>query len=343
MPLTFLIEAPIALIPALVFLFVLHHLDSFRLVSLHAALVALGAGGALAIAAYFLNDFAMHAIGADIASFTRYGAPLIEEALKAAVMIYLFRRARLGFLIDAAIVGFAIGTGFALVENFYYLYAFPEANVGVWIVRGFGTAMMHGGATAIFGVLAQSWTERHTKFAPALYLPALATAVAIHSLYNHLLATPIIATAAMIVIVPVILFLVFAKSEHRIHDWLLADFESHEHLLATMSIEFAHSPAGRFVSELADKFEGAHAADMFEYMRLHTELVMRAEKFSLERESGAKPAIIADDRRKIARLHELERAIGRTAMLALWPHLHYSRQELAELYEFESRATRTKS
>jgi hypothetical protein len=27
-------------------------------------------------------------------------------------------------------------------------------------------------------------------------------------------------------------------------------------------------------------------------------------------------------------------------LLALWPHLHYSRQEMAELYELESRARR---
>ena len=335
--LPFLLEAPIALLPALAFLFVLHHLDSFRLVSLHAAFTTLGAGGALAIVAYFLNDLAMRVAGADIATYTRYGAPVLEEALKAAVMIALFQRARIGFLIDAAIMGFAIGTGFALIENLYYLYAFPEANVGVWIVRGFGTAMMHGGATAIFGVLAQSWTERHTKFAPTLYLPGLAVAIAVHSLFNHLLGAPMIATAAIMIVAPAILFLVFAKSEHRIHDWLIHDYESHEHLLKEMSIEFAHSEAGRFVSELADKFKGAHAADMFDYMRLHAELVLRAEKLLLEREAGAKPQPTDADHDAFTRLHELERKIGRTAMLALWPHLHYSRQELAELYEFESR------
>src|SRR5262249_46250205 len=158
---------------------------------------------------------------------------------------YLFQRARIGFLIDAAVIGFAVGAGFALIENLHFLYAFPEANVGVWIVRGFGTAMMHGGATAIFGVLAQSWTERHTKFEAVYYLPGLAAAVVIHSLFNHLLAMPVLATAAMVVVVPAALFLVFAKSEHRIHDWLIADVQSHEQLLREMNAEFAQSRAGR--------------------------------------------------------------------------------------------------
>jgi RsiW-degrading membrane proteinase PrsW (M82 family) len=338
--LPFLLEAPIALLPTLAFLILLDRLDSFRLVSVHAALMALIAGGALAFLAYFVNASVMDALGIAIGPYTRYGAPVVEEALKAAVMIFLFMRARIGFLIDAAIIGFALGTGFALIENLYYLYTFPDANVGVWIVRGFGTAMMHGGATAIFGVLAQSWTERHTKFEAALYLPGFATAVGVHSLFNHLLGVPMVATGVMMLLVPATLFAVFAKSEHRIHDWLIKDHADHEKLLASMSIEFAHSEAGQFISELADKFEGAHAADIYAYMRLHTELVLRAEALSLTREAGAKAEVTGQDRQRFRELHELERKIGKTALLALWPHLHYSRQEMAELYELESRTRR---
>jgi hypothetical protein len=313
-------------------------LDSFRLVSFRFALMTLLAGGALAALSYLINPLMMDVLGAGIGPYTRYGAPVVEECLKAGAMIYLFARARVGFLIDAAIVGFAVGTGFALVENLYFLYSFPEANLGVWIVRGFGTAMMHGGATAIFAVLAQSWTERHTKFAPALYLPGLTAAIALHALFNHLLAQPVIATGAMLALVPATLLLVFAKSEHRIHNWLLKDHADHERLLATMSIEFAHSEAGRFVSEIADKFAGAHAADIYAYMRLHAELVLRAEEILLAREAGSPLRVTDADRQGFARLHALERKIGKTALLALWPHLHYSRQELAELYELETRA-----
>ncbi|MDZ4867072.1 MAG: PrsW family glutamic-type intramembrane protease [Alphaproteobacteria bacterium] len=338
MPVAFLLEAPIALAPALAFLFVLDQLDSFRLVSLRAAVGTLIAGGLLAVASYFVNALAMDITGANIQNYARYGAPIIEELLKAAVIIYFFARARIGFLIDAAIMGFAVGTGFAFVENLYYLYTFPEANIGVWIVRGFGTAMMHGGATAIFAVLAQTWTERHTKFQPALYIPGLAAAIVIHSLFNHILSNPLLATGAVLVLIPAILLVTFAKSEHKIHDWLIHDYESHEHLLATMDIEFAHSEAGRFVSEVADKFTGTDAADIFAYMRLHAELVLRAEKVLLGREAGTVERITGDDTHAFRRLHELERKIGRTAMMALWPHLHYSRQELAELYELESRA-----
>ena len=46
-----------------------------------------------------------------------------------------------------------------------------------------------------------------------------------------------------------------------IHNWLLTDYESHEHLLRDLrSGEFAHSEAGRFISDLRKKFNAAHLA-----------------------------------------------------------------------------------
>lgn len=338
MSLSFLFVAPIALFPALLFLFVLDRLDSFRLVSLAAAVAALTAGGVLAVVSYYANALAMDALAADIRFYTRYGAPIVEEILKAGVMVYLFSRARIGFMIDAAIIGFAIGTGFALLENLYFLYSFPDASIGVWIVRGFGTAMMHGGATAIFGVLTQMLTERHTRVTPLLYLPGFIAAIVIHSLFNHLLGVPMIATAAMIVLVPAVLFFVFAESENRIHNWITSDHQTHQQLLASMDGEFAKTDGGRLVADIANKFASGHAAEIFAYMRLHTELVLRAEEMLLARQKGEKSAISDEDVARFERLHALERSIGRTALLALWPHLHYSRQELAELYELEARA-----
>ena len=85
---------------------------------------------------------------------------MVEEALKAALIVGLFAFNRIGYLIDAAIAGFAVGAGFSLAENIFYLHQFADASLGVWLVRGFGTAIMHGGATAIFAVLSMCSTRR---------------------------------------------------------------------------------------------------------------------------------------------------------------------------------------
>ena len=336
MSLTFLLEIPIGLGPVVAFLFVLQRMDSFRLVSARTIALTIAGGGLLAALGYVINGTAMDLLHADIGTYTRYVSPVIEECLKAGVLIYLFSRNHIGFMVDAAIIGFAVGTGFALVENVYFLYAFPNANVGVWVIRGFGTALMHGGATAIFGVLAQSLTERHRKLSWLWYLPGLGVAIALHSMFNHFPDSPLVATLGTLLLLPATMLLVFAKSEQAIHTWLLTDYESHERLLADIrSGEFSHSEAGRFIADLADKFDSAAVADLFAYLQLHTELVLRAERVLLAREKGEKQTATAEDRAHFAELHALERKIGRTALLTLWPHLHFSRQELAELYELE--------
>src|SRR5258706_2455207 len=159
MQLHFLLEAPIGLAPVIVFLIVLLHLDSYKLVSLGEVLVCLGGGTILAGASYFTNGQAINVLHYDFATYSRFVAPMAEEFLKSAFIIVLFARNRIGFMIDAAIMGFAVGAGFSVAENLYYIFVFPGANLGVWIVRGFGTAIMHCRATASFAPMAQGLTE----------------------------------------------------------------------------------------------------------------------------------------------------------------------------------------
>jgi len=70
------------------------------------------------------------------------------------------RSNRIGFLVDAAIYGFAIGAGFALVETVAYWNVLSTHTWSLWVVRGFGTAVMHGGATAICAIVGKALEER---------------------------------------------------------------------------------------------------------------------------------------------------------------------------------------
>ncbi len=75
--------------------------------------------------------------------------------------MYLIRQEKVGFMVDAGIHGFALGTGFALIENFYYALSLGSADPLVWLVRGLGTAVMHGSVTAIVGIVSKDPTDRH--------------------------------------------------------------------------------------------------------------------------------------------------------------------------------------
>ena len=59
-------------------------------------------------------------------------------------VVLLTTTKRVGFMVDAAILGFATGAGFAVAENPHYLATVGNTNLLLWIVRGFGTGVLKG-------------------------------------------------------------------------------------------------------------------------------------------------------------------------------------------------------
>src|SRR6188508_2643783 len=134
----------LAFVPVLLFVIGLQVMDSFKLVHRSAVLAAIAAGAGVALVCVALHAWLEPALAVSDATFSRYVAPITEETLKAAFIGLLIARRRVGFLVDAAVQGFAVGAGFALVENVTYLNALGGAPLVLWIVRGLGTAMLHG-------------------------------------------------------------------------------------------------------------------------------------------------------------------------------------------------------
>ncbi|MGH8674702.1 MAG: PrsW family glutamic-type intramembrane protease, partial [Burkholderiales bacterium] len=172
-----LVPAAVGLLPVLSFLGVLLYLDSYKLVKLRDVVAVVACGSAVAGASYLMNAHVLGLVEIDFKTFSRYVAPFTEEVLKGLLIMVLIRTHRIGFLVDAAILGFAIGTGFALVENLYYLNLFPNAGIGTWILRGFGTAIMHGGGTALFAIMGLALLERSERAGLSAFLPGLLIAV----------------------------------------------------------------------------------------------------------------------------------------------------------------------
>jgi RsiW-degrading membrane proteinase PrsW (M82 family) len=336
MSLDLFLKIPIGLLPVLVFLGALLYMDSYKLVKLHLIVRVILAGALTAVLAYYANGYAIDALNMGFMDYTHYVSPIIEESLKGLVVVYLFRSNRIGFLVDSAIMGFAVGAGFALVENLYYLYHATDTHITVWIVRGFGTAVMHGGVTAIFSVLAQTLTERQTRANLLLFVPGLLVAAVLHSIFNQFPVSPILSTVATLVIIPLILMLVFKKSVSIMHDWLEVDFDANEELLAKIqSGDFTHSNAGRFLLDLRGRFDGMIVADMLCYIRFHVELAIRAKSMLMAREFGMDVKMDDEIKAKFDELHALEQNIGKAGFLAMRPYLHMSRKDLWQLFLLE--------
>jgi PrsW family intramembrane metalloprotease len=201
------------------FLVVLLLMDTFRLVRPAATASAIACGAAAAIVSLWLNQQMIHRL-MSAALVGRYVAPLTEEAAKSTFIVALMMTARIGFLVDAAILGFATGTGFALVENIVYLGSIPEAGLVVWIVRGLGTAMLQGATTSVFAIIAKSILDREQDRLALAFAPGLGAAIMIHSAFNHRLLPPMAQTLVLLIVQPLLVLFVFQRSEQATRDWI---------------------------------------------------------------------------------------------------------------------------
>ena len=95
----------LALLPVLLLLCGLLLMDSFKLLRPSSLAMALAWGAAVALMNQPLDDWLLSGAGIDLRTLTRYAAPVAEEILKAALIVVLLARRRIGFLIDAAVLG----------------------------------------------------------------------------------------------------------------------------------------------------------------------------------------------------------------------------------------------
>jgi RsiW-degrading membrane proteinase PrsW (M82 family) len=239
----------VALIPVLVMLGLFVWLDAFALMSLREVVVLLVLGGLGAMAAYPVSGRLLDQLPIGFSLYSRFVAPWIEEAIKALIMILLFRMNRIGYKLDAVISGFAIGAGFSVVENILYLTIYPEYGTGTWLVRGFGTAIMHGTTLAVLAAIAHEFAERETRqsaseydFSLLWFVPGYGVAVALHTAFNQFPDRPLIAMMGAILIAPVVLIAILSLGTAEAQRWLAA--ESAEHRAQVEALRAGRWPDG---------------------------------------------------------------------------------------------------
>jgi hypothetical protein len=288
---------------------------------------------AAAFAGYWINGFLLYEFELDYVDYARWVSPWLEETLKAALIVYLIRTRRAGMIVDAAIYGFAVGTGFAMFENLYYLMTRPETHPAVQVIRGFGTAIMHGGATAVFAIVSISLAERRPDGWVRVFGPGLVAAALLHAVYNMLLLKPVFATLGILMLLPPLIYFTFEHSEKALREWLESDLDSDVQLLEAIdSGEFGDTHAGRYLHSLSDRFDGPVVADMLCYLRLHGELALRAKGVLMLKESGfAEPPMDDELKAQVEELRYLERSLGKAGELALRPIVMATGKDLWQL------------
>jgi len=308
----------VSLLPGLLFLAGLWYLDNFRLVTIRRVLEAVGIGAAIALVLIPFNGWAFGVAGA---FYPQAGAPLVEEICKALPILYWIARNRACFAIDAGVLGFSVGAGFAQMENIYLLDAVSGSSILPWMIRGCGTAMMHGAATAAGAILTRTLTARRGFRFGALW-QGLAVAVAFHAAHSSGWASPTTTAGVTIAAGFLLLFVVFNHSERNLTSWLHDGLDRDiEAWSAVEAADFPDTSAGNYLRRLGEHYGPDQLKAIRALVKLSIEVGAQAKGDLIRRRCGLPVVPDLAVPLRLARMAELEAEIGRAGMMALAPLL----------------------
>lgn len=325
-----------ALVPVVLFLTCLYLLESFKLVSRRLLAGCLVWGVVSAVICFFVNRFIGDYFQPGPDSLSRYVAPVTEEFFKMLLLVLLIIRQKIGFMIDASIYGFAIGTGFALAENsWYFLQLGSDFHAVLAIVRGFGTALMHGGTVALCAVVFIEGAQRGRGLYGALL--GLGAAIILHGTFNHFILNPLIQTLLIISLLPLAFYLVFIWANKHLRQWLEVEFSSEVDMLGMMRRgQFRDTKAGNYLASMREHFPPEALVDMYCFFSLYLELSIKAKRNMLLKESGYPPIVEGDIKDKLAEFRQLRRQIGKAGEMSLMPLVRMDYRQLWKLNQWES-------
>lgn len=343
-----IIDWSLALAPVLVMAALFVWLDVFKLMSVREMAGLLLLGGVTALAAWPVSGAVLDQLPMGFSAYSRRVAPWIEEALKLMAIILLFAGNRVGFKLDAVISGFSIGAGFSVVENIFYLARYPELAAPVWMVRGLGTAIMHGTTAAFMAAVAHELGERSARgvgaafrLNPLWFIPGYLAASVIHLAFNHFPDRPMLVMMVTLVAAPLFLLGLLRLGEGEAQCWLTEECAIHDAMLAAWrSGGFPDDASGRRIKAMVRRVSGEEAERIRDYCALKTELVLAAERELQDSDRHIAPEQRQRFRDQFAELEGLRHSMSRAGWAALRPLLPFSRNddwELSELRELIGR------
>lgn len=176
------------LIP-LIFLYIIWSLEIYALARFKLLLAALAWGAAAFGVALVIQTILLRAEILSLNQITLVSAPILEELLKAVLIIGLSARMHLRYAVDGTAYGFAIGTGFAIGENLLYVSQTPENALGEIFARLLSSSLMHMFTTAIVGTVAGSGVYFARPTRSRRLIVALVSVALVHGVFNRIAGT----------------------------------------------------------------------------------------------------------------------------------------------------------
>lgn len=319
-----------SLLPVVLYIFAVYELDSFSLLSIRKLLLLVGCGMLAALLCFGLFQVLDPFVSARVSDVLY---PLLEEFIKALPLLILARRKRIVFFIDSVICGAAVGGGFSILENIFYLVLGEPMAMGTVLFRGLEVALIHMGCTALLAASFMFIVRLAERFKAHLAVKkadmAMATLVlvaplVIHVLHNSLHFNPFTQFIFLFGSMAGLLLWTYQYDSDMIHRWLDRGLDKQVGLLqAIQEGHLGETKTGEFLMSVKENFPPEDFFDIICYVQLNVELSVAAKSRFMMREAGLDLPLEKEQVETYLSQYEefkiLEKRLGKSARMAIAP------------------------
>lgn len=319
-----------ALLPVAIYIFVVYSLDSFSLVSVRNLLTLIITGMFSALICFGIFMLTGMLLSEGVSDYLN---PVIEEAVKAIPLLFMARSKKTVFFIDSVICGAAVGGGFSILENVFYLVLGEELGMGTILFRGLEVALVHMGCSAIISVALMFSVRLLERVRSGLAVKGSDTlmsvflfviAPALHVLHNSMHANPLKQFVIVFGTLALLLIWIYRYDGDMIHRWLDRGLDKQVSLLMSIKEgQLGDTKTGRFLMSVRDNFPQEVFFDVICYVQLYVELSVAAKSRFMMKEAGMDmPVADADKELYLSQYTEyksLEKRLGKTARMTVAP------------------------
>lgn len=319
-----------ALLPVVIYIIVVYVLDNFALISVKRLIVLVMCGMAAALACFGLFQLTGSFLPDRVSDYVN---PVVEEMVKGIPLLYLARRKKIVFFIDSVICGAAVGGGFSILENIFYLLLGGPMSMGTILFRGLEVALIHMGCSALvaaglmFAVrLAERRRSRLEIKKKDVWMAAflLVAAPALHVFHNAFHFNPLLQFLFVFGSMAALLVWTYQYDGDMIHRWLDRGLDKQMELLQSIKAgELAQTKTGVFLLSVKDSFPPEVFFDLICFVELNIELSVAAKSRFMLHEAGLAMPLDEEQaaliRSQYEEYRQLEKRLGQSARMTIAP------------------------
>ena len=338
-----------ALLPVIIYIFMVYKIDNFSLINIKNLLLQVLCGMVAALVCFGLFQLTGLILSENQSDFFN---PVLEEIIKAIPLLWLATRKKIVFFIDSVICGAAIGGGFSILENIFYLLLGNEMGIGTVLFRGLEVALIHMGCSAIIAaglmlgirLILRSRSRLPIKNSDALMvISLLVVAPVLHVCHNTFHFNPLVQFIFVIGTMGGLLVWTYFYDVEMIHRWLDTGLDKQLSLLDSIKKgQLSDTPTGHFLQSVKDAFPPEDFFDMICFVQLHVRLSVASRSRVMLWESGLERDLPLTDEMKELILSQyteyrlLEKRLGNTARMTIAPIVKYDPAEYKALEDLRT-------